>query len=123
MKTYMFNGECWYIDDRPIWARIRRWIVSIGLREMRNGRLSNEGPITPLSFLGHRLTIHGYWFNAKTPWGWLVVRFERHPVTNKVLPSIESVYISHNGTPGGAHVWLKGAPNELVKHLETRAAA
>lgn len=122
MKTYVYNGECWHIDDRPIWARIRRWVVNIGLRELKNGRLSNEGQLTPTSFFGHRLTIHSHWLDVKTPWGWLVVALERSP-TGKVLPSIDHAFISHNGTPGCAHIWLKGAPPALVKHIENRAAA
>ena len=122
MKAYKFNGVTWYIDDRPLWSRIRRWVACVGLRELKNGGLSWEGEITPLSLFGHRITFFGHWFQAQTPWGWLIVKFARTE-TGRMTRHLEEVFISHNGTPGCAHTWLVGTPPAIVKHCETRASA
>lgn len=53
MKAYRLTEAGWVIDDRPLWCRVRRWLVNVGLRELKNGRLANEGEVTPLSFFGH----------------------------------------------------------------------
>lgn len=122
MKTYSFNGEIWYVDARPMWTRIRRWLACVGMRELKNGRLANEGEVTPLSLFGHRITFFGHWFQVRTPWGWLVVRFKRTE-NGKLTREVESAYLSNNGTPGCAHTWFVGAPADLVKHIENRPVA
>jgi len=129
MKTYVFNGERWHLDDRPMWCRMRRWLFCAGLRELKNGRLASEGELTPFSVLGHRATFFGHWFQVRTPAGWLVVRFSRDPAGNIVrrgllgFPEIEHAYISVNGTPQNAHTWLVGCPVDIVRHVATRAVA
>lgn len=122
MKTYRFNGELWYVDDRPLWCRVRRWLVTVGLRELKNGRLASEGEITPLTLWGGLVTFFGHWFQLRTPWGWLVVVFKRD-AGGKATREVERAYISATGTPGHAHTWLVGTPPEIVKHVERRAVA
>lgn len=123
----MFNGERWYLDDRPVWCRIRRWLVCVGLRELKNGRLSADGELTPFSILGHRATFFGHWFQVRTPLGWLVVGLKRDENGRLIrrigLPEIDHAYISVNGTPQNAHTWLLGAPSHIVKMVNNRGVA
>lgn len=127
MKTYKFNGELWYVDDRPLWCLIRRWFACVGMRELKNGRLSDEGAITPLGLFGHRINFYGHWFDVRTPWGILVVVFKRDEhgrlVRRGLKLEVERAYLSPNGTPGFAHTWFVGAPPELVRHVEKRPVA
>lgn len=107
MNTLRFNGERWYVDRRSLWKRVRTWFVWVGGWEEANGAgWRFRIPVgsrriwmtpTPVSFLGHRLTIFGHWFDFRVPGGVLVVNFrERH------------AYISRDGTPSSAHHWLWG---------------
>jgi len=129
MKTYVFNGERWHLDDRPVWCRIRRWLVCVGLRELKGGRLASDGELTPFAVFGHRAVFFGYWCQMRTPWGWLVVAFKRDP-NGKVIrrgllgrPEVDHAFVSVNGTPQNAHTWLIGAPGHIVKMVNTRGVA
>ena len=73
MKTIVSSPTGWQVDDRPLWARIRRWVVSLAERELRNGRLSNEGTVLPMSFFGVRVVLAPGRFQVRTPWGFVVV--------------------------------------------------
>ena len=122
MKTYKFNGELWYLDERPLWTRIRRWLMCLGTKELKSGRLSKDGEWLPAGFLGHRLNLYGHWFDVRTPWGYLVVVFQRDERGRRTR-TIERAFISPNGTPQHAHTWLVGTPPDIVRHVASRAHA
>jgi hypothetical protein len=113
MKTIRFNGEFWYEDTRSLAKRVAEWIVWVGgwstFRKFSLGfRLRH---LTPVSIVGHRTTFYGHWFDVKTPEGVLVVNLrERY------------AFISRDGTPGRAHLWLYGAPREIREAAERRVA-
>lgn len=123
MKVLKWNGEYWYVDARPVWERILSWVVWVGgwkvWREMRRFRPEklHLDTLAPISVLGHRLTWYGWGFDVKTPEGVLVV------VMKKVGWGIERAYVSRDGTPGGAHVWIVGAPPEVLHAAVRRKAA
>lgn len=126
LKTLKWNGEYWYEDNRTVWKRLRQWAIWIGGWEVQTEQLTagawtlwrGKEP-TPVALLGHRVTWYGHWFQARTPWGVLVVRFARDE-RGRMKREIESAYISHNGTPGGAHVWIVGADHHVLDAINRR---
>jgi hypothetical protein len=103
MLTYRWNGERWCRDDMPIWKRVARWVVWLGGWDA-HGRLAFRYGFSPVSVLGHRVTYYGHWADIRTPLGILVVNWrDKH------------AYISRDGTPDSAHVWLHGAPGDVVR--------
>jgi hypothetical protein len=110
MRWYKHNGEHWYADDRSLWKRLRQWVVWFGGWERPNGGgWSFRGGPTPVSLFGHRLTLHGHWFDVRTPAGYLVVDVRER-----------TAYVSPNGTPRHAHTWIRGAPHDVVAAAEAR---
>lgn len=117
MKTLRFNGEYWYEDERPMWKRIQEWICWVGGWKTHSSggwplrrRLSLQ-LLTPISLIGHRVTLYGHWFDVKLPIGVLVVNVrDRY------------AFISRNGTPGAAHTWLYGAPHDIRNAARERRA-
>lgn len=106
MRTLHWNGERWYVNERSILSRVRKWFVWFGGWERANGRwefrLRHVGRSLwlspcPLSILGHRVTFYGHWMQMRWFGAWLVIDWrERH------------AYLSTNGTPNQAHCWLWG---------------
>lgn len=121
MKTKVWNGEYWYIDERPLLMRVRHWVIRIGGWERnpkrkaksewrivrRSGldkRLRIEDP-TPVSLFGHLLTFQWFgvsWRRRKdyVCWNWRQTMGQR--------PGKGYAYVSRNATPWAAHYWLWG---------------
>lgn len=119
MKIYRWNGEYWYCDRRSLWKTIRQWIAWFGGWEKANGegwqfrsRSYARGwrwhDPYPLSLFGHRVTFFGPWLNIKLPGGYLVWRWKPSKALNSPY-----AYISWDGTPNKAHVWLLNPPKEI----------
>lgn len=121
---YKFNGECWYLDRRSPWLRMRQWLFWIGGWELANGAgwrplLSNPNrllgwmfmPPTPISVLGHRATFYGWGLTFRYAGSWLTVTFPRGDQPLRA-------YVSNDGTPQGAHTWIAGAPRDIVEMAE-----
>lgn len=110
MLIYRWNGERWCRDDMAIWRRVARWFVWLGGWDA-HGRDAFKHGFSPVSVLGHVVTYFGHWAQAKTPWGYLVVNWrERY------------AFIARDGTPDGAHVWLYGAPTDVVRACDSADA-
>lgn len=113
MKTYNFNGEGWYLDDRTLFKRIRQWFIWIGGWELANGKgwRFTYDP-NPISIFGHWLTTYGWGLNFKIPSGWFVIVWNKHMG--------RCIYISKNATPDKAHCWIYGTPDEIKREVESR---
>jgi hypothetical protein len=98
MRTLKHNGECWYVDERSLWKRVRQWVMWIGGWEKPNGkgwkftidlgkkkRLMNPSPI---SFFGHFIIFYS--------WGGHI-RFKRGCYF--VWSKTSGMYVSSDGTP------------------------
>jgi hypothetical protein len=113
MKTVHFNGEYWYEKDLTAWQRLKKWVA-------------NKPPSswTPLSFFGGRVTFFG--FGVDVSWGadgWLCVHLKgTHPDSIKdVIGRLQRdgmkafcVFVSRNGTPWAAELWLHNPPEEVA---------
>jgi len=127
MRTYQFNGEGWYCNDRTLINRIRSWFIWVGGWEKANGKgwellgrytwkkglksFYFKSP-APVSIFGHWLTYYGWGLNFKVKGGWFVVVWDNGHG--------EKIYISKDGTPSGAFCWIKGTPPEVLKATEKR---
>ena len=117
MRTIKWNGEQWYECNHSIAKRIRRWLIWIGGWEKANGAgwrfRTDIGKrfVTPwpVSVLDHWVTVYGKWFQLRTSQGWFVVSKDR-------------AFISHDGTPQGAHLWFWGEPRHVVSGSKRFAA-
>jgi hypothetical protein len=111
MKTYHWNGEFWYVRNWSILHWLRNWIIWIGGWEKPNGtgwdffydvcgkrKLSSP---TPIALFGHRLVIFGWGWNMRIGHRWLVW-------------TKDEVYVSPDGTPSQAILWLRGVPQDVV---------
>jgi hypothetical protein len=123
MRTISFNGEFWYEDSTPLLKRIAKWFVWVGgwkiwlgSRGSEYNRLEN---LAPISLLGHRATYYGWGFDVRVKGGHLVVVFKRD--NSGKVGGIERAYISRDGTPSEAHVWIHGAPMEIRRAAATRS--
>lgn len=123
MKTIGFNGEYWYENNTSLLKRVATWFVWLGgwkiwleSRQRGHGKFENMAPI---SLLGHRATYYGWGFNVRVKGGWFVVVFKRDE--NGKPSGIERAYISRDGTPSEAHVWIHGAPFEIRRAAATRS--
>lgn len=97
MRTMKWNGECWYIDDRSLWKRVRQWLIWIGGWEKANGQgwaftidYGNKTALvapTPISLFGHAITFFS--------WGWQVRFWKRC----YLVCSDSGIYVSSDGTP------------------------
>lgn len=111
MRTWRHNGERWHESTEPTWRRVLRWLVWLGGWESTRQlplrlRLKN---VTPVSLLGHRVTWYGWGGQIRTPEGWLV--WERRS---------GQVFVSKDGTPSGAHLWLRNPPREVLEQSSWR---
>ena len=115
MKTYHWNGEYWYERRWSILHHIRHWFFWIGGWEKANGegwQLRHQRPQRklkdpfPIALLGGRITFYG--------WGGQIRGLHRYLVWSRSVGSLK-IYLSHNGTPGGATTWIKGVPYEIYK--------
>lgn len=112
MITYRNNGENWYRDSRSIWKRVRQWFIWVGGWELANGsgwKLKHDwgwASPTPISIFGHWATFYSW--GTQFRWGrsWLV--YSKHSGT----------YVSKDGTPSGAHIWITGTPWAIEKQAE-----
>lgn len=106
MITWHHNGEYWYEQDRTIVQRIVRWLIWIGgwgaHSSQRMRRRLTWDHLAPISAFGHRVTFYGWGYQVKTPWG-ILVWSKRSG----------QIYISNDGTPNTAHIWIKGPPAEV----------
>lgn len=113
MITLKWNGEYWYEDRTPLWNRIASWLLWIGG--------TRQSP-TPVSILGHRVTVYDWGASARLPNGdslvvsWCGVARERRWRSEPA-----EMYISPNGTPGKAHTWFIGAPRDVRELATSRA--
>ena len=107
MRTIHFNGEFWYEDRSPLIWRFMKWFCWIG--GYFQFRPIKCWDVTPVSFLGHRITLYGWGWEIKTPWGWLVY---------SKGGGCRRCYISKTATPDGAHTWFFGEPHEVVESVE-----
>ena len=133
MKTWKWNGEKWYCDERSAFKRIRQWAIWIGGWERANGKgwairrsRYHTGPLslvrniadamTPVSFLGHRVT----WFG----WG---IQFKPRRYRTKILTISRSgcrkgeptkIYLSYDGTPFRATTWYRGWQDRYAQDHE-----
>lgn len=122
MKTLHHNGEYWYENSQSLVKRARRWLIWIGGWEKANGAgwdLSTPSrrhfmPPFPVSVLGHRTTFFGNWMQIRLPHTYLTIRFKRG------YSGGPYAYLSNDGTPGGAHCWLFGAPHEVRRAVHKR---
>jgi hypothetical protein len=116
LTAYRWNGEHWY-QDEGMARRVLHWFAWFGgwqahsprrpwslkarpLRERLTLRF-----LTPISFLGHRITLYS--------WGW-----EVQLRGTKLVNSKGRIYISSDGTPGSATVWFRGVPPEVRASAE-----
>jgi len=121
MKTYRWNGEYWYHDKRNWLKRARQWLIWLGGWEKANGAgwrvfwsyKRKLKPPTPVSLFGHRITWYGWGGQIRLGRGWLV--YARRPSAEG-----RRLYISKDGTPGGAFVWYIGVPADVVSDAETQ---
>lgn len=105
MITYHFNGEQWYRKDRSILNRILRWVIWFGGWEAH--RRLHPGLLPRISLFGHRITFFGLgWWDVETPWGILT------------YSPVYGIYVSPDGTPDNARVWIKGTPKEVIAAAE-----
>jgi len=130
VRTIVASPTGWQVDDRPLWARIRRWAISFLERELRNGRLANEGSTFPVALFGNRIIVCRRKLTTMTPWGILVIQQGRATERGTVPTSGKGglmVFLTHKvADPFGIfhiHTWIVGVPPEVVKFVETRAVA
>lgn len=104
MRLVRWNGEKWWVDDRPVWRRILRWVAWFGGWEAHSPKLNGASKrplrkrlrmLTPVSLFGHRITFYGWGWQVRRRGGWWV-------------KSRNGVYWSPNGTPSEATIWFRG---------------
>jgi hypothetical protein len=125
VKTYNYNGEFWYCDRRPLWLRLRQWLIWFGMWEdpRRSGRglrplrgadeRHRRGWLrdpTPVSILGHRATFFGWGIQVRLGRSWFVWCFRRFGERWR-----GKAYVSRDGTSARAHLWFWGEPHEVRK--------
>lgn len=102
MRIYRHNGEQWCIDDRSGWRRVSNWLL-----------WRPNASWSFFSVLGHTVTYFGHWAQLRVgDDGWLVVNWRE-----------EYAYVSRNGTPVNAHIWLWGAPSDVSTAAEKNEMA
>lgn len=140
MRTIKHNGETWYVDRRPLAKRIRQWFVqSLGweVPDRTRGEYSTRlkfrrswgrfgiGDPFPLLLFGGRVSIFSSWIDIRTPSGHLHWGFRKNPSVMYGPYGTGYCYISRDGTPSNAHIWLWGAEKyhdypEIARSLEAR---
>lgn len=106
MRTIKFNGEFWYEDCTPLLARLATWLIWVG-----GGSLRSPAPV---SLLGHRVTFFGWGAQLRLPGGDLLT--VSWPGVDPKLAwrsKPAAIYVSRDGTPQNAHIWLVGEPHEV----------
>src|ERR1700748_849595 len=115
MVTMKWNGEHWYEDRTPLLSRIATWLIWIGG--------TRKSP-TPVSLLGHRVTFQSWGASLRLPGGdWLVVAWDGVDPSQWWRCKPTAVYVSSNGTPDRAHIWLIGAPREVREAAVAKAGS
>jgi hypothetical protein len=115
---YKNNGEYWY-EAPPLYKRIRKWFLWIGGWEKSN----SEGwhfrydhgewrSPTPMSFLGHKITIQHFGIYFRLPSGHLHIGWSKNQG--------RKCYISPDGTPQNAHTWFWGLPKDILNSSRKR---
>lgn len=119
MITYHHNGECWYKRNWSIFHWIRNWFIWVGGWEKANGKgwqfrieysSGNKGWMspTPIAMFGHRIVI----FNFFHPWVDIRLKRFRGILVFNMRKKLKC-YISKDGTPSAAHIWLWNTPSEV----------
>lgn len=120
MRTLRWNGKTWYVDNRSLAKRIRRWFFWIGGWERANSAgwdfRRDDGSLrdpTPMSFFGHKITYFGGWLQVHLRgryfvWNWRIPAHGPDPNGDGWARGKGYAYLSRNGTPSGAHYWLWG---------------
>jgi|GEM_PF-2473729 len=115
MKTWQFNGEYWYVNNRSLFRRIRQWFIWIGMWEKSNGqgwdwdRVFKLKSPTPISLFGNLFTYYGWGFNVSIKGTYFVCSF-----VNK------QIYCSPDGTPSKATIFFRSPPREVLEQIEKR---
>jgi hypothetical protein len=116
VRTLKFNGEYWYRAPALL-KRIQQWAIWVGGWEKPGGLgWRFNGSPTPVSVLGHRLTVYGWGFQVRVPSGLLVVTWPHGSETSW------RAFVSPNGTPQHATEWIMGAPEEIRMPADERFA-
>lgn len=120
MRLHRFNGEHWYVDERPVWRRVLRWAFWPGGWETFSPKRPWRRPgdagwslrerltldkLSPMSLFGHRITYYGWGIQWDSRWGYWVAVWQPGPL---------HIYLSANGTPSEAHVWLVRPPWDVT---------
>jgi len=105
MRTLKYNGEFWYEDTTALWARVLTWVFWMG---------GPSGNRTPISLFGHFVTFYDWGMDVRTPEGRLVVSWLGLSRDIRWRSKPAEVYISKDGTPGRAHIWIVGASREII---------
>jgi hypothetical protein len=122
LTAYRWNGEYWYRDEGQL-RRAVKWVAWFGGWEAHSPKRPWTGVggkhwtfrerfkmLTPVSLLGHRISIYGWGWSARNRRGSLVwTKRDR------------SLYFSHDGTPDGATIWFRGAPRHVRAAAEMHA--
>jgi hypothetical protein len=123
MRTFHHNGEYWYEQTRGPLARLARWVAWFGGVEtwISGRRRGRDEPLfmpkisdlwrehlTPIALFGHRVTIQWFGVSFASPWGRVCIHRETRDGELRG-------YISRNGTPSSAHVWLFNPPAAVVR--------
>lgn len=122
MKTYRYNGEGWYCDERSWLHRIFQWFIWVGgwetfgpIKKRPYAPKWWQGwyvrSVAPLSLFGHLFTYYGWGCQLKLKTGYLVWSWNRHE---------HGIYISRDGTPDDAHHWIAGTPHSVFKAVQER---
>jgi hypothetical protein len=103
MDTYHWNGEYWYEKTDGALRRVLRWFIWIGGGSLRKP--------TPVSVLGHRITLYsGRRWDFRTSHGYLSRDRDG------------SIFWSPDGTTTRATDWYRGAPDGVVVAALSRYA-
>lgn len=98
MKTYEYNGECWYENSDSLLSRAGKWVVWVRGRSFRD-------PF-PVAFVGHRATIYSWGVDVRVGALVYVLKWRRRDW---------ALYGSPDGTPGHAIRWFFGTPEDIQK--------
>lgn len=130
MRTWHFNGEQWYCDERSRWERLRQWLIWVGGWELVNGKgwrftipCAKPGKPnhrlfmrpTPVSIFGHRFTWFDWGWDLKLPGRWYMVWSREH-----------GWFVSKNGVPPregneGTFIWQNARHLNSMRRTQRHA--
>lgn len=139
MRTRHWNGEYWYENRESIRRRVGRWLIWWGgwessspatydenglriskrrwrFRKPWNGKI--EKCPTPVSLLGHRITIYNFEVMVRLRHAYFVWHFRNGPHMYEPIGK-GYAYISRNGTAAAAHTWLWGWHHVYTANFKT----